>query len=294
MTNRMDDLAKTISIYRSVDPRERAWGMVVTGVGFRRVPARTRYEFGPLASAEARRRGRVMPEFAAIYLTRGEGTFESEASGSCAVVAGDLFLLFPGVWHDYRPRARTGWDEHWVIFHGDQPERLLAQNIIAPERCVFRPGLDETVHQLFSRMIVLAETQGTGSGPLLAALVSELLASALARQETRQQGQSKTAPAMQRARCHLAEHCEGEVDMDALARSLHLSYRHFRRLFREATGLAPQQYHLQLRVNRAKLLLEDGRLSVQEVAARLGFEDPLYFSRLFRQKTGVAPSRWRR
>jgi len=42
-----------------------------------------------------------------------------------------------------------------------------------------------------------------------------------------------------------------------------------------------------------KSLLEQGDLSVKEVAYRLGFEDQYHFSRLFKKKTGIAPSQWR-
>ena len=59
------------------------------------------------------------------------------------------------------------------------------------------------------------------------------------------------------------------------------------------TGLTPYQYFLQLRIHRAKELLQDPRLSVKEVSARMMFENQYYFSRLFRKKTGLSPTQWR-
>lgn len=80
--------------------------------------------------------------------------------------------------------------------------------------------------------------------------------------------------------------------MGELADSLNLSYRHFSRLFKDLTGLPPQRYHIQIRINRAKKLLEHPNAKVSEVAAIIGFEDPYYFSRLFRKYTGLSPHQW--
>jgi transcriptional regulator GlxA family with amidase domain len=75
-----------------------------------------------------------------------------------------------------------------------------------------------------------------------------------------------------------------------MAKKMGVGYRHFRRLFQESTGLPPHQYVLNLRLNHAKRLLLT--LPVAEVAARVGFDDPLYFSRMFKKKIGIAPTRW--
>ena len=72
-----------------------------------------------------------------------------------------------------------------------------------------------------------------------------------------------------------------------------MSYAHFRRLFKQQTGLSPYQYHLQLRINRARELLHGTTLSVKQVAARLNFENPYHFSKIFKRKTGMAPHHFR-
>ena len=82
------------------------------------------------------------------------------------------------------------------------------------------------------------------------------------------------------------------LEMKELSAALRMSYRHFRRLFQQHTGLPPNQFLLNLRINRAKQLLEES-LTIEEVAYRCGFADPYYFSRLFKQKTGITPAKWR-
>ena len=81
--------------------------------------------------------------------------------------------------------------------------------------------------------------------------------------------------------------------MEQVAASLNLSYGRFRHVFKQQIGLAPHQYHLQVRINRAKELLRDTPMSVSKVAAALGFADLGYFSNVFKQRVGVRPSEWR-
>jgi AraC-like DNA-binding protein len=73
-----------------------------------------------------------------------------------------------------------------------------------------------------------------------------------------------------------------------------MSYAHFRRVFKQQSGLSPYQYHLQLRIHRAREMLHSTTLAVGQVAARLNFPNPYYFSKIFKKKTGMSPSLWRR
>ena len=78
-----------------------------------------------------------------------------------------------------------------------------------------------------------------------------------------------------------------------LLQSLGYSYPHVCRLFHKSFGLSPVSYLNAQRLERAKSLLGNPRLTVAEVAYQAGFRDPGYFSRLFRRQTGMTPVRFR-
>lgn len=82
-------------------------------------------------------------------------------------------------------------------------------------------------------------------------------------------------------------------DYAQLARLAALSYCQLFRLFKSETGLSPQQYIEQQRIERAKRLLTVNRLSIKEIAAQVGFANQLYFSRRFQKATGLSPSQYR-
>ena len=60
------------------------------------------------------KKGRVLAEYQALYVTRGAAEFESKPTGSENVAVGNVILLFPGVWHRYRPVLKAGWGTYWI------------------------------------------------------------------------------------------------------------------------------------------------------------------------------------
>src|SRR3546814_15677864 len=80
----------------------------------------------------------------------------------------------------------------------------------------------------------------------------------------------------------------------AIARRLEISVRTLELLFRQALGIGPGSYYLRLRLQAARRLLLDTRLSMQVVAVRCGFGSHSAFSRIFRQHFALSPSAYRR
>jgi AraC family transcriptional regulator of arabinose operon len=92
----------------------------------------------------------------------------------------------------------------------------------------------------------------------------------------------------------MEQHLDGPLTLQDLAASVQLSASRFAHLFREETGLPPKRFCHKLRMERARLLLEDSSLSVRQVMYQVGFRDPSHFSRDFRRFHGAAPSELRR
>jgi AraC family transcriptional regulator of arabinose operon len=81
--------------------------------------------------------------------------------------------------------------------------------------------------------------------------------------------------------------------VDALAARAELSPSRYSELVRQLTGYPPKEYLTRLRMHRAAQLLDTTAMSVQQVAAQIGFPDPLHFSRVFRRINEQSPSHYR-
>lgn len=69
---------------------------------------------------------------------------------------------------------------------------------------------------------------------------------------------------------------------------------YFTSIFKKRMLMSPQEYLMQVRINKGKELLRTTALSVRAVAQEVGYEDQLAFSKLFRKKTGFSPEQYRK
>src|SRR4051794_11024734 len=84
------------------------------------------------------------------------------------------------------------------------------------------------------------------------------------------------------------------LDVEALARSAHMSAGHLSREFRAVYGESPYSYLMTRRIERAMALLRRGDLGVTEVCFAVGCSSLGTFSTRFRELVGVSPSTYRR
>lgn len=99
---------------------------------------------------------------------------------------------------------------------------------------------------------------------------------------------------IERARRWLNKNLEREWAMAELAQHCHTSPRSLLRRFQSALGISPIQYVQQLRVERAKALLETTKLSLADITARCGYQDVSSFSKIFKRWTQSTPKEYRR
>ena len=86
---------------------------------------------------------------------------------------------------------------------------------------------------------------------------------------------------------------EEDLSLAEIAAVAELSRFHFARAFRKTTGLTPQHYVMQQRIERAKELLAKDDLPLVEISLRSGFKNQSHFTALFRKFTKLTPKTWR-
>lgn len=99
---------------------------------------------------------------------------------------------------------------------------------------------------------------------------------------------------VERAQHWLQKNMARDITMPDLAREVAVSDRTLVRRFGAAVGQTPLGYLQAVRLEAARALLEAGDMSVQSVAAQVGYSDASSFSRLFRQGVGLSPGAYRR
>ena len=92
----------------------------------------------------------------------------------------------------------------------------------------------------------------------------------------------------------LENHLAKNVNMEVLVKEFALSMRNFIRRFKDATGQTPVQYLQNLRIEKAKHLLESSRQSFEAITQQVGYEDGNSFRRLFKERVGLSPMAYRK
>lgn len=126
-------------------------------------------------------------------------------------------------------------------------------------------------------------------------LALSLIISVLNVEKVEQRKRSALAPwQLRRATDYLAAHCLRTVRLDELAELTGLSASQFSHSFKASTGIAPHQWQMRERLERAKAMLKGERHPLNAIAVETGFADQAHFTRVFRQYVGTTPARWRK
>lgn len=283
--------------YIAQNERDEQWGLTVCSVGYQKVAAgedyppqnhNQEYLFNPS-------NGRILSEYQLLYIVEGEGFLETRRGGQYEIKAGDMFLIFPGEWHTYRPNPSVGWKEYWIGFSGANIDHRVDSGFFSVEKPVYNIGYNETVVELYREAIRTAKRQEPYFQQLLAGVVNHLLGLMfMTSRNNRITSGGEFPKIIDQARAYLQDSVESDISMPEVAAYLNMSYTTFRHAFKKYTGLSPAQYFINLKLHRAKEMLRGTTASVKEISYILHFESPEYFATAFRKKTGMSPSEFRK
>lgn len=93
---------------------------------------------------------------------------------------------------------------------------------------------------------------------------------------------------------YIGAHFSEDITRGTLSKVFFLNSDYLGRLFKKETGLSVSGYLQEVRIDEAKKLLAGTTVQVNEVAARVGYDNFSYFSHIFREKTGLTPVEFRR
>ncbi|WP_428929305.1 helix-turn-helix domain-containing protein [Marinibacterium sp. SX1] len=269
-----------------------SWGCTALSTGFTRIAAGSDYP--PMRHPDDHHfvweKGRTLQAYQFAMITEGRGQLAAapDMDAEHAVEAGDVILLYPGVWHRFAPDPRSGWTENWIECTGTAFDRVMEMGLFPMSPPLWHGG--SRVAEIFARIHRLAREDALGNQPALSTLGLQLLAELCQSRQAPERGRSRL---VERARRILMETSDRPNALDQVAEELGVSYSTLRRLFRAQTGMSLKRYQDEVRIRRACELLRSSDQSVKEIAGLLGYNSPYHFSSQFRKATGLAPSLWR-
>jgi len=228
-----------------------------------------------------------------IYCTSGGGWCELGGQRH-PMQAGDLLVVPPEAPHIYGANQRQPWTISWVHAAGSNVALYLTELGISVEHPVIYLGDDPQLLGLFEELVEVLEH---GYTPANLFYASQTLAHLIGVIIWHRHGQWREAPNPQQkiaqSIAFMKQHLAQRLRVANLAALTNLSLSHYNAVFKRHTGYAPVDYFIRLRMHQACQLLDTTQLSVKEIGAILGYEDPFYFSRLFKSVNEVSPAQYR-
>ena len=110
---------------------------------------------------------------------------------------------------------------------------------------------------------------------------------------SRQKCSRNYSPIIQRVMRYIQDNLGGSISIKHFCEQTNMNPTYIGRLFREELGMYFSEYVSNLRINRAKLLLESTSYSVSDIARQVGMYDVSYFVQCFRKKERISPMKYR-
>jgi AraC-like DNA-binding protein len=282
--------------YLTISELEEQWGLYVTTVGFSRIQSNTAYPDNsqhPNTHVFDWDNGRILNGYYIVFISKGGGVFESERNEPFRISEGCCFILFPGVWHRYKPDPKIGWEEYWIGFKGFYAEELI-KRFFEVGHPVYYTGLNENILRLYLTVMELVKNSKPGYHQEIAGITHQLLGILNTLSEMDQKNTNPDEQLIFEAKFLLKETLREPDTIESILKQLPVSYSKLRKDFKRITGQSPNQYQLDLRLNIVKELLTTTRLSMSEIAYQTGFESSSHLSKTFRKRFGVSPGSYRK
>jgi AraC-like DNA-binding protein len=281
--------------YLTTSDEDINWGLYLNVAGYAEVLSDTEYPSlsHPSGYYFNWNQGRILNEFQVNYITHGGGILETK-NGKFTLQKGTIFFTLPGEWHRYKPFEKTGWTEYYLGFDGLIARQLFSNPVLTGLQPMVNIGLKEEYLEIYQNIFDLIEKEKPGYQQIASGLILKLLGYIVSFQEQKEFSGKEIATIIEETRFYMRQKIDHELNLEELARNKNVGYSYFRRMFKKYTGVSPGQYHLQLRIMRAKELLVSTEKSIKEISYELNFQSIFYFSSIFKQKEGITPTQFRK
>jgi len=240
-----------------------------------------------LTSAPALQSGEAM----LLYCTKGEGWWELGADRH-RLQSGDLCVICPETRWAYGTDPGGALTFSWVQARGANLAFFLRQLRETP---LIRTGENARLLGWILELRDILRPDCALTELLYASqTLAHLLSALVCCQRDQRCAGTDAALNIQRSINYMRQHLDEPVRAATLATVANMSLPHYFALFKRSIGCTPIDYLIKLRMEQARRLLAETCWSVKQIAASLGYEDPLYFSRVFKSVTQDTPSDYRR
>jgi AraC-like DNA-binding protein len=153
-------------------------------------------------------------------------------------------------------------------------------------------GHDAELLKTARRIVELCQSKASSLRDIEANALLSLLLLQVVRKSCQIQKQGHDFP-IQKALDLLEANISENLSVESMAEKLHMSASSFKKGFRQATGIAPAEYFLRMKLNKARFMIQCSDMSITEISGALGFSSSQYFATSFKRYHLFSPMAWK-
>lgn len=226
--------------------------------------------------------------FLLMYVKNGSLLLEYENQKE---QANDGCFVFLDCYQSHAYSSMTGWESLWCHFDGPAA-RAYYTSICSRLGTIFSltdpyPVLNKmnAIFQMFHSDTVIKE-------PLLSKYLTDILTYLLMYSPSKETS-IDYAGLVEDIVSYLNEHFTENISVEQLANRAGFSQYHFIRIFKKETGFTPHEYLINIRMNTAKYLLKNTRLTIKDICFNTGFSCESVFCNAFKKYVQLTPAQYR-
>lgn len=217
---------------------------------------------------------------------------QDETSKEIKLQAPVLYLTYPGCKYRFGAESRQQWDHSFIALRGERTQQIFKEGFIRlmPKGIIQLKSWNEFA-EVFDRTQKYFSSRKT-SLHYEAVLGIEKLLGLVIKMNLNQRKSSGYDHVMNNLITKIETNPLKNWNFEQCAKSMRLSYSHFRRLFRQTTGKAPHHYVLLFRMKVVADKIQNKELSIKQAAQHCGYDDPAQFSKMFKRQMGLPPRQY--
>lgn len=217
------------------------------------------------------------------YVLSGKGYFNSNP-----VSAGEGFLIRPEAYECYYPDKKDAWSFIWIVSDDEKMNAYFEKYNANPDTGIFKYNPAATEN---AKSYILKNNNAFLSPDELL----EFYLHIFNRQLINRNSSIKNSDLyLDYAVSYIKTNLFRPIRISELTKILGITQPYLYRIFTEKYGISPSGYIHGCKLEEAKYLLAETRLSVTETANSVGFENVLDFSKFFKHRTGISPQDFRK
>ncbi len=240
----------------------------------------------------------VRPDYHVHFILSGKGTYEVNGK-SYHLHRGQIFVTYPDTLVYYHADPEDPWYYTWVSFSGTKSSLYLEKAGITAEEPIRDCYLEPEDFMAFTNKILERHELTIINELMRNSLLYEIL-TLLVDSQNRYLTANHKPIVPDYSAAYYVDHAVryihdnyAKIRVSDVASYIGITRSYLTHMFQQKLQLSPQKYILNYRLEQGSLLLRTTDLPIQEIAARIGYENPLTFSKMFKNAYGRSPKNYR-